>query len=92
MTLLERGNPSSLLLPLYVKVSVGDSPSIDKERSFMAKSPRASIYGSLMYAIVATSLDIAFIVLAVSKFMANPSRKHSEAASGILQCLKCMKH
>ncbi|MCO5606501.1 hypothetical protein L7F22_060689 [Adiantum nelumboides] len=40
-----------------------------------------------MYAMVATRLDIAFVVGVVSRFMSNPSKKHWEAVKRVLRYL-----
>ena len=54
----------------------------------MAKIPYASACGNLMYAMVATRPDIAFVVGVVSRYMANPSKKHWDAVKGIMRYLK----
>ena len=51
----------------------------------MAKIPYASAVGSLMYAMVATHLDIAFAVGVVSRYMATLGKKHWEAMKGIMR-------
>ena len=66
-------------LPPYVKISALDSPRTDAERAEMSKIPYASACGSLMYAMVATSPDIAFAVGVVSRYMAKPGKKHWDA-------------
>ena len=53
----------------------------------MAQIPYASIVGSLMSAMVATHLDIAFAVGVVSMYMANPSKKHWEAMKSMIRYL-----
>ena len=45
----------------------------------MVKVPYASAVGSLIYVMVATRPDIAFVVGVVSGYMANPEKKHWEA-------------
>src|SRR4029450_12534750 len=55
---------------------------------FMAKVPYASAIGSLMYAMVCTRPDIAHAVGAVSRFMANPGKRHWEAVKWILRYLR----
>ena len=57
----------------------------------MAKVPYASCVGSLMYAMIATRPDIAFAVGVVSRFMADPGKKHWEAVKGILRYLSGTK-
>ena len=46
----------------------------------MAKVPYASVVGSLIYAMIATRLNIAFAVGVVSQYMANPKKRHWEMA------------
>ncbi|MCO5599164.1 hypothetical protein L7F22_053264 [Adiantum nelumboides] len=41
-----------------------------------------------MYAIVATRLDISFAVVVVSRYMANPGKKHWDAMKHLLRYLK----
>ncbi|MCO5562957.1 hypothetical protein L7F22_016593 [Adiantum nelumboides] len=57
----------------------------------MAKVPYASACGSVMYAMVATRLDIAFAMAVVSKFMSNPGKKHWEVVKGVLRYLASTK-
>ena len=44
-----------------------------------------------MYAMIATRHDIAFAVGVISRYMANPSKKHWEAVKGMLHYLKGMQ-
>ena len=53
----------------------------------MAKVPYAFAVGSLIYAMVATWPDIAFVVGVASCFMSNPGKKHWEAVKGIMHNL-----
>ena len=52
-----------------MKLSAKYSLQSDVEKAEMAKVPYASCVGSLMYAMIATHLDIAFAVGVVSRFM-----------------------
>ncbi|MCO5551500.1 hypothetical protein L7F22_005004 [Adiantum nelumboides] len=54
----------------------------------MAKVPYSSAVGSLMYAMVATRPDFAFAVGVVSRYMANPGKKHWDAVKQLLRYLK----
>ena len=53
----------------------------------MAKVPYSLAVGSLMWAMTATRPDIAFAVGVVSRYMANPGKKHWEAMKGIMHYL-----
>ena len=85
---MEGGKKISTPLPPYLKLSAMDSPQSDSDRADMAKIPYASACGSLMYAMVATRPDIAFVVRVVSRYMANPDKKHWEAMRGVMRYLK----
>ena len=74
-----------------MKFSAKDSPQSDSERAEMAKIPYASACGSLMYAMVATRPDIAFAVGVISRYMANPGKKHWDAVKGVMRYLKGTK-
>ena len=90
---MEGGKAISTPLPPYVKLSAKDSLKSDVEKAKVDKVPYASCVGCLMYAMIATHLDIAFAIGAVSRYMSNPRKKHWEAVKGILRYLsgtKCM--
>ena len=88
---MEGGKTIGVPLPPYLKLSAEDSPTSDDEKAEMAKVPYASAVGSLIYAMVATRPDIAFAVGVVSRYMANPGKKHWEAVKGIMRYLKGTK-
>ena len=86
---MQGGKPVSTPLPAYLKISKDDCPKSDAEKAEMSKVPYSSAVGSLMYVMVATRPDIAYAVGKVSRFMANPGKKHWEAVKHILKYLKC---
>ena len=45
----------------------------------MSRVPYANAVGSLMYAMVCTRPDLAYVVSTVSRFMSNPEKQHWEA-------------
>ena len=65
-------------LPPYVKLSQANSPKLDEERAMIAKVPYISAVGSLMYAMIATRPDIAFVVGVVSWYMVDSRKRHWE--------------
>ena len=89
---MERGKVLSTPLLSYVKLSKQDCPVSEEDKAKMDKVPYASVVGSLMYAMIATHLDIAFAVGVVSIYMSNPGKKHWEAMNGIMRYLKATKH
>ena len=50
--------------------------------------PHANAIGSLMYAMVCSRLDIAHSVSVLSKFMANPGRKHWNGVKWLLRYVR----
>ena len=64
--------------PLTTSIRTTDkaSPSTVAEREQMKGIPYASAVGSLMYAIVATRLDLAYAVGVLSRYMANLGKRH----------------
>ena len=85
---MTEGKSVSTSLPSYVKLSNDDSPKSDFEKEEMAKVPYSSAVGSLMWAMIATRPDIAFAVGVVSRYMANPGKKHWLAVKNIFRYLK----
>lgn len=73
---MQGGKSVSTPLPSYFKLSKDDSPKSDAEKVEMEKVPYLSTVGSLMYAMVATRLDIAFGVGVVSIYMVDLGKKH----------------
>ncbi|GKD04343.1 hypothetical protein Tco_1179317 [Tanacetum coccineum] len=69
----------------HFKVSLKDCPSNDWDVERMSKVPYANAVGSLMYLMVCTRPDIAYVVSTVSRYLANPGlvygrdqRKHMD--------------
>ena len=79
-------------LAAHFKLSVDLCPCDEKEKEEMNKIHYASAVGSLMYAMVCTRPDIAHSVGVVSRFLANPGKKHWEAVKWILRYLKGTSH
>ena len=73
---MERGKAISTPLPPYMKLGQDDCPKSNEENAKMSKVPYASAIGNLMYAMIATCPDIAFVVGFVSRYMANLGKKH----------------
>ena len=68
--------PVSTLLANHFKLFGSRCPKNEEEIENLSKVPYASAVGCLMYAIVCTKPDLAHAVSTVSKYMANPGRKH----------------
>ena len=63
---MQKGKALSTPLPAYLKLSKDDCPKLVEEKTTMAKIPYALACGSLMYATIATRLDIAYTVGVIS--------------------------
>ena len=59
-----------------------------KEKAEMSKISYALVVGSLMYAMVCTRSDIAYVVGMVSQFMSNPGKEHWAVVKWILRYLR----
>ncbi|KAL2608264.1 hypothetical protein R1flu_026837 [Riccia fluitans] len=70
------------------QLSITCCPLDATEKWLMSKVPYESAFGSLMYLMVCTRLDIAYALGKVSKYMANPWKVHWEAMKWILRYIK----
>ncbi|XP_031499205.1 TMV resistance protein N-like [Nymphaea colorata] len=85
---MQDAKPVSTPLAIHFKLSKDLSPKTDEEHEEMSMISYASAVGSLMYAMVCTRPDIAQAVGAVSRYIAEPGKKHWEAVKWILRYLK----
>ena len=67
------------------------SPKTPEDMMEMAKVPYASAIGSLMYAMLCTRPDIAYVVSVTSRFQSNPGLEHWVAVKAILKYLRRTK-
>ena len=72
----------------HFKLNSRHTPSTDKEKEDMRRVLYASVVGSLMYVMVCTRLDIAYVVGVVSRFLSNLGRLHWEAVKWIMRYLR----
>ncbi|GJR63360.1 retrovirus-related pol polyprotein from transposon TNT 1-94 [Tanacetum coccineum] len=84
------GMEISVSVPLGAdfKVSLKDCPSNDWDVERMSKVPYANVVGSLMYLMVCTRPDIAYVVSIVIRYLANPGKNNWETVKWILKYLK----
>ena len=80
--------PIFTLLAINFKLSSSMSHRNEAERMEMSRVPYASAVGSLMFAMICTRLDIAQVVGAASRYMANPGREHWNTIKRILRYIK----
>jgi len=55
------------------------SPTTAKEREYMTHVPYASTFGSLMYVMMCTRLDLSQAILMINRYMHDPGKGHWEA-------------
>ncbi|XP_038895984.1 secreted RxLR effector protein 161-like [Benincasa hispida] len=74
----------------HFKLSAENSPkeSDIEYQKVMSTIPYSQVVGSLMYLMVSTRLDIAYATSLVSRYMANPGKRHWEATKWIMRYLK----
>lgn len=77
---MEREKASSTPLPPYVKLCQNDCPKSDVEKVKMAKVPYSFVVGSLMYVMICTRPDIAYVV--GGGHVSNPSQSSADAVGG----------
>ena len=75
-------------LPMDCKLNSGEYLKTEKDKAKMRRVSYASVVGNLMYAMVCTRLNIAFVVGIVSCYMSNPGKEHWAAIKWILRHLK----
>nr|GEV03230.1 retrovirus-related Pol polyprotein from transposon TNT 1-94 [Tanacetum cinerariifolium] len=85
---IDNGKSVKMLLGGHFKLSFKDCPVKDCDFERMSKVPYANAIRSLMYLMVCTRPDIAYTVSVVSRYLANPGKKHWEAVKWILKYLR----
>eukprot|EP01018_Ginkgo_biloba_P001714 Gb_30736 [translate_table: standard] len=75
-------------LASHFKLTKEMCPKTQEQIDYMSKVPYSSIVGSLMYVMVCTRLDIAYVVGVVSRYMNNLGKEHWEAVKWILRYLR----
>ena len=80
--------PISTTLPVNFKLSSSICPNNEGERKERSQVPYASVVGSLMFAIICTSSDIAQAVGVVSRCMVNPGGEHWKTVKRIMRYIR----
>ena len=60
-------------------MTIENSPKIKEEVEYMEEIPYASVVGSIMYAMVCSKSDLAYVIGMISRFMSNSGREHWNA-------------
>lgn len=80
--------PVSTPLTAHFKLSLDICPKIEEEKDFMSHVPYSSAVGSLMYVMVCTRPDLAYVLSIVSRYMHNLGKEHWNVIKWILRYLK----
>jgi len=81
-------NLSALPFQKKEKLSAVIKVQAQAYQDYMSKVPYSSVVGSLMYAMVCTRPDIAYVVSMVSRFLNQPQKEHWKAVKRIFRYLK----
>ena len=85
---MDKSKVLSTPLAPHLRLSSQQSPKTYAEKEDMAKVQYVSAVGSLMYVMVCTRPDSAYIVEVVSRFLFNPGREHWNDVKWILRYLR----
>jgi hypothetical protein len=91
-TILQRFNmqkckPVKVPIPIGVNLFVDQCPKTHEEEEDMSHVPYVSAVGSLMYEMVCTRLDIAYVVGVLSRYMSKPGKEHWTTVKRIFKYL-----
>ena len=75
-------------IPVGVRLSAEQCPKTQEEEDGMSHVPHASVVGSLMYAMVYTSPDIAHAVGVLSRFMSKLGKEHWTTVKQVFRYLR----
>ncbi|PHU15101.1 hypothetical protein BC332_16306 [Capsicum chinense] len=84
---MQIAKPVSTPLAAHLKLSATLSPKIDDECDYTFQVLYSSTVESLMYAMVCSQLDLYYVISAVSRYMANPSKEHWKSVQWIFRYL-----
>ncbi|GJY97734.1 hypothetical protein Tco_0514644, partial [Tanacetum coccineum] len=80
--------PVNTPLAAHFKLSSALCPQSDADDKYMSKVPYSSVVGSLMYAMVCSRPDLSYALSVVSRYMADPGKKHWKAVQWIFRYLR----
>jgi hypothetical protein len=75
--------PVKVTIPVGERLIVEQCPKTQEEVEDIAHVPYASVFGSLMYAMVCTRPDIAHAVEVLSRYMSTPGNEHWTSAKRV---------
>ena len=85
---IDGANPASTPLLSHIKITKDHCPVNNIGKAEMAKILYASAVGSLMYAMLCTSPNLAHSVRVISRFLSNPGKSHWATVKTVFRYLK----
>ena len=85
----EMNNVNIVSTPLgqHFRLSITQAPETHKEKRFMERIPYASMVGSVMYTMVCSQSDLAYVVSMISRYMSCPGKPHWQVVKWLFQYL-----
>ena len=81
---MQHAKPVTTPLTAHFKLSSTLCPQSNEEVDYMSRVPYSSVVGSLMYAMVCSRLNLAYVV---NRYMAKPGKDHWKAVQWIIRYL-----
>ncbi|KAF0758332.1 hypothetical protein AaE_003971 [Aphanomyces astaci] len=85
---MENSKPSPTPMEVNLKLSESMCPQDKTERTYMVDKPYRSVVGSIMYLMISTRPDLAYVVQQLSQFLTNPGPAHWQAAKRALRYIR----
>jgi hypothetical protein len=85
---MENSKPVGTPMECNLKLSESMCPQNDAEREFMKQHSYRSVVGSIMYLMISTRPDLAYVVQQLSQFLTNPGPGHWQAAKRALRYIR----
>ncbi|KAF0711079.1 hypothetical protein AaE_012274, partial [Aphanomyces astaci] len=85
---MENSKPAPTPMEYNLKLSESMCPQNDAERQSMVDKPYRSVVGSIMYLMISTRPDLAYVVQQLSQFLSNPGPAHWQAAKRALRYIR----
>lgn len=79
-----------VLTPLgaHLKMSAATESDLQKDEDYMKSVPYSNAVGSIMYSMIGTRPDLAYLVGIISRFMSNPIKNHWLGVKWVLRYIK----
>ncbi|KAF0713602.1 hypothetical protein AaE_011755 [Aphanomyces astaci] len=85
---MEISKPSPTPMEMNLKLSEPMCPQDETERTYIVGRPNRSVVGSIMYLMISTRTDMAYVVQQLSQFSTSPGPSHWQAAKRTLRYIR----